>query len=95
MRQTVKLLANDELPVPSVEVEADHLYEAAALGLKHFHAMGRQLRPDATVDVASAKFGAQLRRVKEVIDWLRTSEEGRAFVEAKRLHLLLDSMVGT
>ena len=91
MQQTVKLRANEESPAPSVEVEADHLYEAAALGLKHFQAMGRQLPPEATVDVASSKFGVQPRRVREVIDWLRTSEEGKAFVESRRLHSLLDS----
>jgi hypothetical protein len=90
MQQIVKLWTNDQSPVPSVEVEADHLYEAAALGLKHFQAIGHQLLPDATVNVESVKFGVQPRRVREVIDWLRNSEEGKAFVDSRRLHSLLD-----
>ena len=34
----MKLYANNELPIPAIEIEADDLYEAAALGLKHFRA---------------------------------------------------------
>ena len=90
MKHVIKLIANNELPIPSVEVEADHLYEAAAMGLKHFQRLGRELPPDATVDVVSERFGTQPRRVKDVIDWLRTSEEGRAFADTKRLTSLLD-----
>jgi len=90
MKHVVTLIANGESTVPSVEVEADHLYEAASMGLKHFQGLGRQLPPDATVDVASDKFGTQGRRVRDVIDWLRDSEEGKAFADAKRLTSLLD-----
>lgn len=90
MRHKVKLYANNELPIPAIEIEADDLYEAAALGLKHFRALGRELHPDATVSIESEGYGEQPRRVKQVVDWLRDSEGGRAFTAAKRLHSLLD-----
>ena len=73
-----------EASVPTVEVEADDEMKAAALGLKHFAQIGKELPDDGTIDVGQQPFN-----VEDVLRWLRITTEGKEFAVRKDLTALL------
>ena len=77
----LKLWAHaEDDPIPKVEIEAEDEMRAAALGLKHFKATGRQIPDDGTIDV-----GNQPLKIEDVLRWLRITEDGQEYASRRDL----------
>ncbi len=73
----------------SQEIQAPGDVEAAALGLKEFAGQGIVWSKDDKVDVVNKSAGTtQPMVIKDVLDWLKTTDAGRNFATRENLKAL-------